>query len=78
MPVNDDSLEPYEVTGDELFGEYSELSPVDWLEPLPRLLPVCSWFREVQFVVCVTGSGGGIPCWGLGWLALLDRLDCTG
>ena len=62
-PVRDESLEPYGVIGDVLWGE-SELPPVDKLEPLPRLLLSAELVTDpadVSIHDCL-GSGGGTSC----------------
>ena len=69
--------------GEVLWGEYSELSPVDSLDPLPLLLPVELVTEPVRELFdisaqCVFGKGGGAEGGGglyaLGWLALRERV----
>jgi len=58
--------------GEEVFGEYSELSPVEWLDPLERFVSLDVAFDRSQPLV---GKGGGtfFGTYAVGWLALRDR-----
>ena len=68
----EESLEPYGVIGDALWGEESELSPVEALDPLPLLL-LGSEFDTGGLTTSfhrICGSGGGGCVEGGGWYAL--------
>jgi hypothetical protein len=65
--------------GDELLGEYSELPPVDWLDPLPRFGLLLIGGAGPPATQVAFGIGGGwclVPLYALGWLAL--RARCKG
>lgn len=71
-PASDESLEPKGVMGDVLCGEYSELPPVDSLDPLPRLLLSAELVTDpvtepaVDSAQSDFGNGGGTSAWGGG------------
>jgi len=60
-PGRDDSLDPNGVIGEELCGDSSdEPPPVDWLDPLPRLLlEVAESCDRGGHITLGTGGGRG-------------------